>query len=84
MPDSVNGPPINNGKKTEHRITAVEVMQGMLAKDFEVVQKDVKSIMENHLPHIKEEVASLNRLMKFIGGSLGAGILVNIVINWIR
>ncbi len=73
-----------NGKTTERRITSVEVMQGVLCKDVDDLQKDVKKILENHLPHIKTDVESLSRLVKWSTGGILTAIFINIVLNYLH
>lgn len=50
------------------------------------LKKDVKQIKENHLPHLKTDVAILNVKIKWVLGILGTvfiGIYVPIVKGWL-
>lgn len=77
-----------NGKKQEHRTTALEVTVKSLCVDMVSVKADVKAILTNHLPHIqaeltglKTEIKDLRRNMKWwFAGVIGV-IIVDIIIK---
>lgn len=52
-----------------------------LEKDMENVSDDVKTIMNNHLPHINEEIAKLKTQVQIYGGLIIAGITALIVLG---
>ena len=46
---------------TEYRV-------GQLEAQIEVIGQDVKTIMTNHLPHMKAEIVRLSTTVKIFGG----------------
>jgi len=58
----------------EYRITSMEV-------EVDMMKSDLKKIMENHLPHIQQEIAKLETSMKIYGGLILAGITALIILG---
>jgi hypothetical protein len=61
-------------KSNASRITELE-------KDMEIVSRDVKSILQEHLPKLKLEVNTLATLMKVYGSLIIAGITALIIMG---
>jgi len=68
-------------KINEHRLTSVEITQNIMCKDVDGLKKDVKLILENHLPHLKSDISSLNKLVRTVGTGIILSIVANIIIN---
>ena len=48
---------------------------------LKVVEGDVKQILENHLPHLRVELAKLSTSMRIFGGLIIAGITALIILG---
>jgi len=78
----------NNGKVT---LAVLKNRMDNLEREFGEVSKDTKLILENHLPHIQTEIASisteLNSLKSWIVGSsvfnIGAIVLGIMVVKFL-
>ena len=71
----------DNGKQLEHRLTKLEAIQQEYCNDVDCLKKDMKEILQNHLPHLKTEMESLKRMVKMVGGIITTAIVVNIIVN---
>ena len=79
---------------TKNGVTQYQIKE--LAGDVGSLKSDVKLILENHLPHLKEDMATLStnlnikisdlsgRIAVFTGINVGAVILGVIVTKWLK
>ena len=63
-------------EKLEYRVDRLE-------KDMDSLCKDVKAIMENHLPHLQADLQSLSSTVKIYGAIILAALtaLIGVVIS---
>jgi hypothetical protein len=59
----------------------IEARVTRLEKDMDDLCGDVKQIMQNHLPHINQELISLRTQLKIYGGLIIAGVTALIILG---
>ena len=59
----------------------IEARVTRLEKDMDSLCSDVKQILQNHLPHINQELITLKTQVKVYGGLIIAGVTALIILG---
>lgn len=60
-----------NGITLKERMAVIETEQRGIIFEVIEVKKDVKAVLENHLPHIKEQIENVDDKVDKIGWKVG-------------